>query len=323
MTWLLRRVAQALLTFVVCVLLLFVAMRATPGDPLARLDAEAVVTPEEASLLRSRFGLDQPVSRQLVAFLGGVVRGDLGVSISHYPDRVGDLIRSRLPGSLLLGGTVLLLNFTVGLWFGVMQARRAGSWLDRSLTWVSLTGYAMPSFWVGLLLVAVVSLEWQWLPAAQMRDPLLPADASLVARTLDVLAHLILPALTLTIVTLAGTMRYQRAAMLEVLDQDYIRAARARGLPERRVLWAHAWPNALFPVLTLFGLWLPLLVTGSVFVESVFNWPGLGALTAEAVATRDYPVLMGTAMLATALVLAGGLLTDLGYRWLDPRTRTE
>lgn len=323
MSWLLRRLAQALLTFVVCVLLLFIVMRATPGDPLARLDAEAVVTPEEASLLRSRFGLDQPLPQQLAAFLGGVARGDLGVSISRYPDRVGDLIVSRLPGTLLLGGTVLLLNFTVGLWLGVLQARRAGSWLDRGLTWISLTGYAMPAFWLGLLLVAAVSLQWQLLPATQMRDPLLPTDASWLTRTGDALAHLILPALTLTIVTLAGTMRYQRAAMLEVLDQDYIRAARARGLSERRVIWAHAWPNALFPVLTLFGLWLPLLVTGSVFVESVFNWPGLGALTAEAVATRDYPVLMGTAMLGTALVLAGGVLADMGYRWLDPRTRTE
>jgi ABC-type dipeptide/oligopeptide/nickel transport system permease component len=323
MSWLARRTAQALLTFLVSVLLLFVLMRLTPGDPLARLDGDTQLSAAETAVLRARYGLDQPLGTQLAAFLRGAVRGDLGVSIGHYPERVTSLIGARLPATILLGGTVLLLNFTVGIWLGVLQATKRGSRLDRWLTRLSLAGYAMPSFWLGLVLVSIVSLDWQLLPAAQMRDPLLSPDAGWPARWLDVARHLVLPVLTLAVVTIAGTMRYQRTAMLQALRQDYVRAARARGLSERRVVWAHAWRNAVFPMLTLFGLWLPILVTGSVFVESVFNWPGLGALTAEAVATRDYPVLMGTAMLTSALVILGGLVTDVGYLLLDPRVRTR
>ncbi len=321
MRWLAGRILQAVLTFAVSVLLLFVLMRLTPGDPLARLEGDTQLSAEEGAALRARYGLDQPVASQLSAFLRGAARGDLGVSIGHYPERVTALIGTRLPATLLLGGTVLLLNFTLGTWLGVLQARHRGTALDRWLTRLSLAGYAMPSFWLALILVSVVSLDWQLLPAAQMRDPLIPPDAPWLTRALDVARHLILPTLTLAIVSIAGTMRYQRTAMLQALRQDYVRAARARGLSERRVVWGHAWRNAVFPMLTLFGLWLPILVAGSVFVESVFNWPGLGALTAEAVATRDYPVLMGTAMLTSAVVILGGFLTDVGYLLLDPRVR--
>jgi peptide/nickel transport system permease protein len=319
--WLVRRVLQAGATYVASLLLLFVLMRAAPGDPLARLEGENPLSPEEALVLRQRFGLDQPLAVQLRAYLAGIARGDLGVSIGHYPERVSTLLASRLPASVLLGGAVLLVTFSLGIWLGVLQARHRARRLDRWLTRLSLAGYAMPSFWLGLLLISLISLRWRWLPAAQMHDPLLPADASAWVRLGDLLRHLILPVITLSVVTLAGIMRYQRTAMLQVLRLEFIRSVRARGLPERQVIWRHAWRNAVFPVLTLFGLWLPVLVTGSVFVEYVFNWPGLGALAADAIATRDYPLLMGSAILVTGLVLLGGLLTDLGYMLLDPRVR--
>jgi len=321
--WAVRRLLQAGLTFAASLLLLFVIMRITPGDPLVRLDADASLTPVEADVLRRRFGLDQPLGRQLVSWLSGVARGDLGVSIGHYPDRVGSLLASRLPATLLLGGTVLLVNFTAGIWLGVLQARHRGRRLDRWLTRISLTGYAMPAFWLGLVLVSFVSLRWGLLPAAQMTDPLLSPDAPLLTRALDVLRHLLLPAGTLAVVTIAGTMRLQRSAMLEVMREDFVHSARARGLTERRVVWRHAWRNAISPVLTLFGLSLPVLVTGTVFVEYVFNWPGLGSLAAEAIATRDYPLLMGCALLVSGLVVAGGVITDAGYLALDPRVRSE
>jgi peptide/nickel transport system permease protein len=154
-----------------------------------------------------------------------------------------------------------------------------------------------------------------------MQDPLLSLEAGVIARTADVLRHLVLPALTLSIVSIAATMRHQRSAMLEVLHRPYIVTARAKGVPEREVTWRHAWRNALFPVITLFGLWLPILVTGSVFVEAVFAWPGLGSLAAGAVGGRDYPLLMGASLLVAALVIAGGALTDLAYALLDPRVR--
>ncbi|HEX9895415.1 MAG TPA: ABC transporter permease [Gemmatimonadales bacterium] len=321
--WAVRRLLQAGLTFAASLLLLFVIMRITPGDPLVRLDADASLTPVEADVLRRRFGLDQPLGRQLVSWLSGVARGDLGVSIGHYPDRVGSLLASRLPATLLLGGTVLLVNFTAGIWLGVLQARHRGRRLDRWLTRISLTGYAMPAFWLGLVLVSFVSLRWGLLPAAQMTDPLLSPDAPLLTRALDVLRHLLLPAGTLAVVTIAGTMRLQRSAMLEAMREDFVHSARARGLTERRVVWGHAWRNAISPVLTLFGLSLPVLVTGTVFVEYVFNWPGLGSLAAEAIATRDYPLLMGCALLVSGLVVAGGVITDAGYLALDPRVRSE
>lgn len=318
--WLFHRTAQALVTLAIALVLIFVLMRLAPGDPLARLSEDRPLTPAQIHTLRERFGLDRPVGAQFATFVGGLARGDLGTSI-QYSRPVASLIVERLPATLLLGGTVLLLNFTVGVWLGVRQAERRGGPLDRSLTFLSLAGYATPSFWLGLVLAWVIGVKWHLLPSGGMENPLLDPDAGFLARAADIGRHLVLPALTLSIVSIAGTMRYQRSAMLEVLHLPYIVTARAKGLPERSVTWHHAWRNAFFPVLTLFGLWLPLLVTGSVFVESVFAWPGLGSLAVGAVGYRDYPLLMGTSLLVAAVVVFGSLLTDLAYAVLDPRVR--
>jgi peptide/nickel transport system permease protein len=226
----------------------------------------------------------------------------------------------RLPATLLLGSAVLLLNFTVGVWLGVRQAVRKDSREDRWVTTLSLAGYATPSFWLGLVLAAFVGVRWRLLPSGGMRDPLGAGGA--MAVTLDVLRHLILPAVTLSVVSIAATIRYQRTAMLEVLRLPYIVTARAKGLSEARVVWGHAWRNALFPVLTLLGLWLPILVSGSVFVESVFAWPGLGSLAIGAVGGRDYPLLTGAGVLVAGMVVLGTLLSDVAYAVLDPRVRT-
>jgi peptide/nickel transport system permease protein len=319
--WIIRRSLQAVLTFTVAVVLLFVLMRLAPGDPLSRLSGDRAISEQELALLRKRFSLDEPIGTQFRAFLSGALRGDLGVSIEHYPERVTSLLASRIPATLLLGGTVLLLNFTLGVWLGVQQAVRRGSKFDRWVTRLALAGYATPSFWLGLVLVAFVSLRWHLLPAAQMTDPLLPGNAGPVTRALDVLRHLMLPAITLSLTSVALMMRHQRAAMLSVFRLDFVTAARARGLTERRVRWKHAWRNTLVPMITLLGLWLPILVSGSVFVESIFNWPGLGLLASEAIAARDYPVLLGTAMLVSASVVLAGFVADIGYTLVDPRVR--
>ncbi len=318
--WLLRRTLQALATLAVAVGLVFVLMRLAPGDPLARIAEQRALDPVEVATLRERYGLNEPLLDQFIAFASGALRGDLGRSI-EYNQPVTTLLAERLPATLLLGGTVLLLNFTVGLWLGVRQAVRKGRAEDRLLTVLSLSGYAMPSFWLGLVLAWLVGVEWRLLPSAGMSDPLLDPEAGVFAHVLDTAKHLVLPALTLSVVSIASAMRYQRAAMLEVLRLPYIQTARAKGLDERHVTWRHAWRNALFPVITLFGLWLPLLVTGAVFVEAVFAWPGLGSMAANAVGSRDYPLLMGTSLLASTIVVASGLLTDLAYALLDPRVR--
>jgi peptide/nickel transport system permease protein len=318
--WLFRRGLQAVAAFAIALTILFFLMRAAPGDPLARMSEARALSAGEIATLRARYGLDQPLTTQFVSFLSGLVQGDLGVSI-EYARPVTSLLAERLPATLLLGGSVLLLNFTVGLWLGTRQAVRRGRREDRWLTAVSLVGYATPSFWLGLVLAWLFGVKLRLLPAAGMQDPLLSLDAGLAARIGDVLRHLVLPVLTLSVVSIAATMRHQRAAMLEILGLPYIMTARAKGLSEREVTWRHAWRNALFPVITLFGLWLPILVTGSVFVESVFAWPGLGSLAAAAVWGRDYPVLMGASLLVAALVVGGGFITDVAYALLDPRVR--
>jgi peptide/nickel transport system permease protein len=318
--WLIRRTGQAVITLAVAVLLMFVLMRAAPGDPLTRLSGDRALSPAEIAVLRARYGLDQPLLQQLGAFLQGLLRGDLGASI-EYGRPVTQLLAERLPASLLLGGTVLLVNFSVGLWLGSRQALRRGSAVDRWLTVVSLIGFATPSFWLGLVLAWLVGVHWRLLPPAGMHSPLLDPGSGFLANGMDVVRHLILPALTLSLVSIAATMRYQRGAMLDALRLPYIVTARAKGLSDSRVIWRHAWRNAVFPVITLFGLWLPVLVAGSVFVESVFAWPGLGSLAAAAVGNRDYPLLMGASLLASSLVVLGSLLTDLAYGFLDPRVR--
>jgi peptide/nickel transport system permease protein len=317
--WLLRRTLQAALTLAIALVLLFLLVHVLPGDPLAR-EGERALTPQQTEALRARYGLDRPLAGQMLVFLGGLAHGDLGVSI-EYGRPVTELLLERLPATLLLGGTVLLLNFTLGLWLGVRQAVRKNSREDRWITALSLAGYATPSFWLGLVLAGLVGVRWRLLPPAGMRDPL--GTGGLLATSADVLRHLILPAVTLSIVSIAGTMRYQRAAMLEVLRLPYIVTARAKGLTEPTVVWRHAWRNALFPVLTLLGLWLPILVSGSVFVESVFAWPGLGSLAIGAVGNRDYPLLMGAAVLVATMVVLGTLLSDVAYAVLDPRVRTS
>jgi peptide/nickel transport system permease protein len=316
--WLIHRLWQSALTLLLAFVLIFLLAHLLPGDPLSRVGEGRPLTPQQIESLRARYGLDRPLAAQLTAFLGGLARGDLGVSI-QYARPVTGLLVERLPATLLLGGAVLLLNFTLGLWLGVRQAvRRAGA-EDRWLTVLSLAAYAMPSFWLGLVLAWLFGIEWRLLPPAGLRDPLL--EGGTLARSLDVLRHLVLPALTLSLVSIASTMRYQRAAMIEALGLPYILTARAKGLDERTVTWRHAWRNALFPVLTLFGLWLPILVTGSVFVESVFAWPGLGSLAAAAVSSRDYPLLVGASVLVATLVVSASLATDLAYGLLDPRVR--
>jgi peptide/nickel transport system permease protein len=318
--WLLWRTAQAMATLLVVLIIIFFLMRVLPGDPISVLIGERPVGAQEYQQIRDRYCLDCPLTKQFTRFITAALRGDLGTSIKNQGRPVTQLIGERLPATLLLGGTVLLLNFTVGLGLGAWQAVRKGRAVDHVLSALSLIGYAMPSFWLGIILAWIFAVHWHFLPPNGITDPLRYGESGL-ARAGDIARHLILPALTLSIVSMAATMRYQRSAMIEVLRTDYVRTARAKGLSEATVIRRHAWRNALFPILTLFGLWLPILATGSVFVEYVFNWTGLGLLAADAIFARDYPLLMGTTILVSTMIVLGGLLTDVGYMALDPRVR--
>ncbi|MDX2193585.1 MAG: ABC transporter permease [Gemmatimonadales bacterium] len=316
--WLARRLATAALTLAVALTALFALMRAAPGDPLAQLTDDRPLPPEARDALRRRYGLDQPLPRQFLAFAAGALRGDLGVSI-QYGRPVRDLLAERLGATLLLAGTALLVNATLGIWLGARQAFAAGSAIDAALGTLATASYALPPFVLAVLAAGLFGVRLGWFPAAGARDPLLAADTGALALVLDRLRHLALPALVLSASTLGGTMRQQRAALLDALGRPFVRAARARGLDERRVRWGHAWRASLVPVLTHFGLWLPALVTGSVFVEAVFAWPGIGELAAAATAARDYPLVMGAALLAGAGVVLGSVVAEWAARLADPR----
>ncbi|HWA55792.1 MAG TPA: ABC transporter permease [Gemmatimonadales bacterium] len=321
MPWLLTRIGSALVTYLLATTLIFFLMRLTPGDPLSRLSEDRPMPPEAIADLRARYGLDRPLLEQYRRFLGAAFAGNLGGSIAQNGRAVTSLIGERLPATLILGTTTLLLAFTLGTWLGVWQALRHGSRADAVLSVLGLTAYATPTFWLGLVLAWVFGIELHLLPTGFMHDVLLAHDAGWATRTLDLLRHLILPATTLSTALIAATARYQRAAMIDALELASVRTARVKGLPESSIVWRHAWRNALGPMLALAGLWLPLLVGGSVFVEAVFSWPGLGRMAWEAIGARDYPVIMGAALLVSALVVLGNLLADLAHRWLDPRLR--
>ena len=318
--WFLLRTLQAIATLLAALVVIFFLMRVLPGDPVPIIIGDRQVSPDEIARIRARYCLDCPLPRQFARFVAGAARGDLGTSI-HYNRPVTRLIREHIGPTLALGATVLLLNFTVGVALGAWQGARKGRLVDRALSSFSLLAYALPTFWLAMILVWIFAVKLQVFPSNGFISVDLSADAGILARVGDVAWHLVLPVVTLCIVSIAATMRYQRNAMIEVLRMDYVRTARAKGLGERQVLVHHAWRNALFPVLTIFGLWLPILVTGSVFVESIFGLNGLGLLAYDAIGLRDYPLLMGTTILVSSLIVFGGLLTDIGYMVLDPRVR--
>jgi len=300
--------------------LTFVLLRLAPGDPLAGAGQTTLVPREVIEQQRRNFGLDRPLPEQYARYLSSLVRGDLGYSFrEHRP--AWDAIRDRIPNTLLLAAAGLVVMFAAGIAIGAFQGVRAGSASDDAISVVTLTLYSTPVFWLGVMLLLVFAEGLRWLPAGGVTDAVAHGSLSPAGKLVDHLAHLVLPALTLGIAGAAVVARYQRAAVLEVLRHDFVRTARAKGLTPRAVLLRHTLRNALLPTVTLFGLAFPLLLSGAVLVETVFAWPGMGKLTVDAIAARDYAVVTGTAIIAAAMVATGNFLADVLYRVLDPRTR--
>jgi len=256
---------------------------------------------------------------QFVTYIGKSLRGDLGQSYT-YSRPVSGLILDRIGPTILLVLTALVFAIVVGTLLGVFASRRPDSFASSAVTILSLVGYAMPVFWTGILLVILFGKVWPVMPIAGMRD-VRQFGVGGWSAVVDVLHHLVLPALTLTIIYLAQYSRLARASMLEVLGSDYIRTARAKGLSEWVVTFKHALRNALMPVVTIAGLQFGNLISGAVLVETVFSWPGLGTLALDAILGRDYPTLLGVLTFSSMLVIAANLVTDLSYRWIDPRLR--
>lgn len=295
-------------------LLIFILLQLTPGDPIdAYVDPNVAMSREAMDALRAQLGLDRPLPVQYLAWLSQAVQGNLGHSLQRFNETVAGLIAARIGPTLLLMGAGLAIAIVVGIASGIVSAVRRNSLPDYSLSVFALLGISSPAFLTALLGLYVFSVRLKWAPSGGM---LTPATEFSVA---DLLHHLVLPAVLLSIGHAALIMRYMRASMLEVLNQDYVRTARAKGVKEFWVVTKHALRNALLPVVTLIGSTIGLAVGGAIFIESVFNWPGMGLLLVSAVETRDYPVIMGATLVIGACVIVVNILTDLAYAVIDPR----
>lgn len=297
-----------------------------PGDPAAFLLTPGM-SPDVVAQMRANFGLDDPLPVRYLRWIGALLTGDFGFSYTHGAP-VASVLASVLPNTLLLAACALGVSFLLGIAAGVVQAvRRGNGALDPILSVILLFFYSMPSFWLALMLILVFSLmartEWGWafwLPASGMHSvdyAFLPWWEKLLERG----RYLILPTTSLVLVLTAGVARYTRSGVLEALHQDFVRTARAKGLPERTVVVRHVLRNALLPVVTLVGLYLPFLLSGAVFVEYVFAWPGMGKAVVDAVLARDYPLVMAGSFLFATMVVLGSLVADVLYAVVDPRIR--
>lgn len=312
-----RRLLAGLPLIVGVLAIAFALIHLAPGDPLQALAGDGGDAAYYAAM-RARYGLDRPLPEQFGRYALAILRGDLGYSFS-YGQPVGRVILDRLPATLLLTGTALVLSTALGILLGVLTAIRPHGPLDHGVAVVTLTAYAMPVFWLGQLLVLLFAVRLGALPVQGMIS--VREGYTGGRHLLDVARHLALPALTLALPQLALNARLMRTSLREVLAEEYIATARAKGLSERAVLWRHALRNALLPVVTALGGHLGVLLTGAALTETVFAWPGLGRLLLDAALKRDYPLLMAIFLLVSVVVVAANLLTDILYTILDPRVR--
>ena len=285
--------------------LVFAVTNILPGDPVDLMLGETA-RPAQREVLRKALGLDRPLSVQYMDYLGGLLRGDLGTSL-HKKRPVARMLAERIPASAELTLAALAIALLIALPLGVLAARRAGTALDLGAGALAVLGASVPVFWLGPLLIIFFSIDLGWLPVSGRTGPL----------------SLILPAATLGTALSAILMRMTRSSLLDILPQDYLATARAKGLSERRVLWLHALRNACLPLITILSLQLGALLSGAIITETVFAWPGVGRLTIQAIAARDYPLVQGCVLFIAFVYVAGNLLADIAYAWLDPRVRYD
>jgi peptide/nickel transport system permease protein len=296
----------------------FVIMHLAPGNPLDVMMNPLITSPEMLAKAEKELGFDQPVYIQYFRWLEQLLKGNFGYSyLSGRP--VLELLSARLPATMTLAAAALVLSYAVGLPIGVLSALKRYSLLDRVLTTLSFGGISVPEFFLCLTFVYVVSLKLDLLPTSGYGT--LGAEFAGVALWLDRLPYLVLPSISLAIPSMAGIVRYTRSSMLDVLSEDYVRTARAKGLRESIVIYKHALGNAMLPVVTLFGLQFPILFGGAFVVEYIFDWPGMGTLAVASVSNREYSIVMAINLISAWLVLGGNLLADLLYAAVDPRIR--
>jgi len=313
------RALQLLGVVLATAVLNFALLKALPGDLVDVIASESgSVSAEYVAELRQLYGLERSAAAQLVSYVGRVLQGDLGYSF-RFGEPVLALVLQRLPATLSLVGVALTVSVLVGVLLGVAAARRPHGLADALISSAATLGYSAPMFWTALMLIVLFGVRLEWFPIAGVRD--ISAGYQGWRLLLDQAWHLVLPALTLSIYYLAVYVRLTRAAMIESLAEDFVRTARAKGAPERTVVWRHALRHALLPVLTMLGLQSSALLGGSIVVETVFAWPGLGQLSFEAIKSRDLPVLLGVLLFSGVLVVLVNALVDVLQARLDPRIR--
>jgi peptide/nickel transport system permease protein len=310
-TYLIRRMLESIVTLVIISLVTFGLIHAAPGGPAILMDPTLSAADREK--MARGLGLDEPLPVQYGRWITNIGEGDLGRSISQKRP-VLEMIMERLPATMELAGIGLLIAVIVGIPMGLLAALRSNSILDRLVQIVATLGVAIPGFWFAILLIILFSVQLGWLPSA---GRFTIGDASIIDRV----RHLALPTLVIALYSLAQITFYTRSSMLEVLRADYIRTARTKGLSEHVVMYRHALKNGLIPVVTILGLMLPRLIGGAVITETVFAWPGIGRLAADAAFQRDYPLIMGITMIVSVVVIVSNFLTDFTYSLVDPRIR--
>lgn len=319
MKYISQRVLQAIPLLFWVIVVNFLLIHFAPGDPVSFLAGEYEATPEYVEAMRLEFGLDKPLITQLGVYLLKVIQGDLGYSM-RFRQPVLELILSRVPATFLLMGTGLMISVLLGLFLGVAYSRRSEVSENLSLTF-AIAGHSMPAFWLGQILLIVFSLQLGLFPTQGMMS--IRTQETGLNAVLDVLHHLTLPALTYGTYHLTLIFRLTRSKMLETLSQDFIITARGKGLDRRTILYRHVLPNVLIPIVTVLGVNVGFMLSGSVLVETVFGWPGMGRLLFEAVMARDYPVLLGLFIIICTMVIIANLLADIVYALIDPRVAYE
>jgi peptide/nickel transport system permease protein len=312
------RIAQAVLVVALVATLAFFLLHAAPGDPLATAFDDPQLTESYRAAERARFGIDRPLGEQYVRWLSNYARGDFGWSYTRGRP-VAAVLADAIPNTLLLSGLALVLGVAGGLALGTWQAARRGSAAEHASDALGIVVLSSPEFLLSLGALSLFAIRWRLFPASGMVDAVMHDSLPLAGRIADVGAHLALPTLTLAVLSAVSIARYHRSAMLAVIPEDFMRTARAKGANERQALLRHALPNAIGPVITIAGLLLPTLVGGSVIVEKVFAWPGVGLLMIEAIGGRDYPLVLAGVVCTSALVVLGALIADLAVMSLDPR----
>ena len=317
-----RRIAQGLAVVVLVATIVFFLIHAAPGDPFSASMENPGISESVRAAWRHTYGLDRPLGEQYVRYVTSVARGDLGFSFSLQRP-VTDALASALPNTLLLMSIALVAAFAIGIAVAVAQVRRRGKSTDRVLGGISIFLFSVPDFWLAMLMLVSLSYWIPLFPIGGSVDPTTHDMMGAAARGVDRLKHLILPALTLALLYFPVIARHQRAALLESITSDYMTTARAKGVSENALITRHALRNALLPVVTILGVAFPALLTGAVFVEKVFSWPGMGLLIVNSINSRDYPLLTAAVLLGSTFVIVGSILSDVAYRLLDPRLRDE